>query len=89
MSTLQQCDEHDPKFARLPTREDVRRYLDAVAARNAARHADTWRRQRVVRRATLLLALCCSILQYYFLSIGVEIVSLPSFTVFIRSAILG
>ena len=89
MPTVQQFDEHDPKLTSLPTREDVRRYLYAVAARNAASHADTRRRQRVVRRATLLLALCFSILQYYFLSVGLEIVSIPSFTVFIRSAILG
>ena len=89
MSTVQQWDEHDPKLTPLLTREDVRRYLHAVAARNAARHAHTWRRQKVVRRATLLITLCLSILQYYFLSIGVEIVSLPSVIVFIRSAVLG
>jgi hypothetical protein len=89
MSTVQQCDEHDPKLTPLPTREDVRRYLHAVAARNAARRADAWRRQRVVRRAALLVTLCLSFLQYYFLSIGLEIVSISRFTVFIRSAILG
>lgn len=89
MSTVQQCDEHDPKLTPLPTREDVRRYLHAVAAQNAARHAETWRRQKVVRRATLLITLCFSILQYYFLSIGLDIVSISSFTVFIRSAIHG
>jgi hypothetical protein len=88
VSTVQQCDEHDPKLIPLLSREDVRRYLDAVSTRNAARHADTWRKQKVVRRATLLITLCLSILQYYFLSIGVEIVSLPSLTVFIRSAVL-
>ena len=86
MLLARQPQEHDPKLSPVRTREDVRQLLAAVAARNATAHSDIWRRQQLFRRATLLLVLCFSTLQYYFLSVGVEILAIPTLTVFILPA---
>jgi hypothetical protein len=67
----------------LRTREDVRRYVDAAAGGHLARHAAASRRQRLVRQVGLLSVLCFAVLQYYFLSIGVEILSMPNLIVFL------
>jgi hypothetical protein len=47
------------------------------------------RRKRLFRRATLLFLLCFSTLQYYFLSIGLEILSIPSLIVFVPTVAAG
>jgi hypothetical protein len=87
--TAQQQQEHAPNFGPLRTREEVRRYVAAHAARKAARHVGTWRTPQFFRRTTLLSVLCFSTLQYYFLSIGLEILSIPNLIVFVPTAGLG
>lgn len=68
----------------LRTREDVRRY---IAKRLASISLDDavvkgW---RAVGRAVLLLVLGYSAVQYYMLTVYVEILSLPEVTVFVAS----
>jgi hypothetical protein len=57
-------------------------YLAAIAAQNEARLAATLRKRKRFRQVGLLSLLCFSVLQYYFLSIGVEILSMPNLIVF-------
>jgi hypothetical protein len=68
----------------LRTREDVRRYVEHLRKRPVAKNLSVkcW---QVARRATLLSALCLAMLQYYFLSVGVDILSMPGVTVFVLS----
>jgi hypothetical protein len=87
--TAQRQPAYDPKLTPLRTRDDVRRYVGTLPARNAARQAGIVRRQQLFRRATLLSALCFSVLQYYFLSIGVEMLSIPNLIVFIPTVGAG
>lgn len=65
----------------LRTREDVRRYI-SEASTKSARDDLSIRRWQVAGRATLLVVLGYSVLQYYFLTVFVEILSLPDTTVF-------
>jgi hypothetical protein len=60
------------------THEDMRRH---GAKEAEASMADD--RQQVFRRAALLSVLCLALLQYYFFTIGLEIVSMSHLTVFI------
>jgi hypothetical protein len=87
--TAQRQEEYDPNFSPLRTAEEVRRYVAAHAPRNAARYANTLRRRKIFRRATLLFLLCFSTLQYYFLSIELEILSIPSLIVFVPTVGAG
>jgi hypothetical protein len=75
--------------APLRTREDVRRYVAAAAGGHLARHAAASRRQQLVRQVGLLSLLCFAVLQYYFLSIGVEILSMPNLIVFLPGSAPG
>lgn len=65
----------------LRSKEDVRRYIEQRSARNANDDPSV-RHWRVLGRATLLAVLTYSTLQYYFLHVLVEILSLPSLTTF-------
>ena len=65
----------------LRTREDVGRYI-SEASTKSARDDLGIRRWQVAGRATLLVVLGYSVLQYYFLTVFVEILSLPDTTVF-------
>ena len=68
----------------LRTLEDVKQCVAARVTQSASLQAKLARRQRLVRRAALLAGLGCSTFQYYFLSVGVHILSMPSLTVFLR-----
>jgi hypothetical protein len=63
----------------LRTREDVRRYLDAISGRIAAgsRATQLW---FTAKQGMWLLLLVAAFLQYYFLDILVQIESLPGIT---------
>lgn len=63
----------------------VPRNLDE-ARRDVAKSVARW---RAVGRATLLLVLGYSAVQYYFFSVFVEILSLPGITVFAALATAG
>lgn len=69
----------EPRFLR--TQDDVRRYVEQVAKRTAAA-APGVKRWHFARRATLLATLSFATLQYYLLSVGVVILSMPALTVF-------
>jgi hypothetical protein len=69
----------------LRSRAAVREYLDEVAQRHArkSKAAGRWRTAKAVTLATLgVLAL----LQYYFLDIMVQMVTMPQLTIFVRVA---
>ncbi|HEY7658259.1 MAG TPA: hypothetical protein VH881_15450 [Burkholderiales bacterium] len=63
----------------LRTREDVRRYLDAISERISAgsRATQLW---LTAKQGMWLLLLVAAFLQYYFLDILVQIDSLPGIT---------
>jgi hypothetical protein len=63
----------------LRTREDVRRYLDAISERisAASRATQLW---LTAKQGMWLLLLVAAFLQYYFLDILVQIDSLPGIT---------
>jgi hypothetical protein len=87
--TAQSREQFDPKLTRLRTRDDAKRYVGTLGARNAARQAKIVYTQQLCRRATLLSVLCFSVLQYYFLSIGLEILAMPNLIVFIPNVGAG
>jgi len=62
-------------------RGDFRKYMRALSPTSAFDHpnAEAW---RTAGRATLLAALGVLALQYYFLHVYVQILSLPAVTVF-------
>jgi hypothetical protein len=62
-------------------RGDFRSYMRALSPRSAFDdpNVEAW---QVAARAALLVALGVSALQYYFLRVCVEILSLPAVTVF-------
>jgi len=62
-------------------RGDFRSYMRALSPRSAFDHpnVEAW---QAAGRATLLVALGVLALQYYFLHVYVEILSLPAITVF-------
>ena len=72
----------------LHTREGVRQDL-GEAKQSAPAAEPSVERGKVARRAALLFALCLAVLQYYFMSVGEEILSLQSTTVFITPRIQG
>ncbi len=81
--------QQDPSVAALRTRDDVSRYVAARIAHTEARRADVRQTQQAFRRAMVVFGLSVSGLQFYFMSIGVEIMSLPSVTVFMRTTVAG
>jgi hypothetical protein len=89
VSTAQRQEEHNPNFTPLRTPEEVRRYVAAHAPRHAARYPNAVRRRKLFRRATLLFLLCFSSLQYYFLGIGLEILSIPGLIAFVPTVAAG
>jgi hypothetical protein len=86
---LAQYLEQDAKLTSLRTRDDVKRYVAERADRNASEHAALVRRQQVFRRAMLIVGLTLSMAQYGFFIVGVEILSIPSLTVFVPWARVG
>lgn len=64
------------------TREDARRYVHALAHKSG-RDLPSVARWRRAGQVTLFVLLGYSALQFYFLNVFVEILSLPSLTVFV------
>ena len=71
------------------TREDARRYVDGLLVRGNAPDLPSVRRWRLAAKATLLTLLAFSGLQYYFLNVFLEIMSLPGMTVFTGPITIG
>jgi hypothetical protein len=71
------------------TREDARRYVDGLLIRANALELPSVRRWRLAAKATMLTLLAFSGLQYYFLNIFLEIISLPGITVFTGPITIG
>jgi hypothetical protein len=69
----------EPRFLR--THEDVRRYVEQVGKRTLAADPSV-KRWHFARCAALFSVLCFAMLQYYFFSVGVTILSMPTLTVF-------
>ena len=67
----------------LRTREDIRKYVAEVATRNAAASVPRLERWKRLRLMSLFTLLCFAGLQYYFLTVGVEVLSMPRLTVFL------
>jgi hypothetical protein len=65
------------------TREEIRQSVENSLQAAAAAQERAVRRSQLVRRTTLLSLLCFSVLQFYFLSLGVELLSMPRLTVFV------
>ena len=74
---MRKKENHSPKRAR----GDFRKYMRALSPTSAFDHpnVEAW---HAAGRATLLVALGVLALQYYFLHVYVEILSLPAVTVF-------
>ena len=74
---MRKKEDHPPKRAR----GDFQRYMRALSPTSAFDHPniEAW---QAAGRATLLVALGVLALQYYFLHVYVEILSLPAVTVF-------
>ena len=70
----------EPRFLR--THDDVRRYVGEIGKRVAAADLSV-KRWHFARRATLFSVLSFAMLQYYFFSVGVAILSMPTLTVFV------
>jgi hypothetical protein len=70
------------------SREDMRRYLGELALKKAGDvpSVQAWQR---MRQATMFLLLAGAALQYYFLSVYLEILSLPGVVVFIPPIKVG
>lgn len=71
------------------TPEDVKRCIAERAELAVRGHASLLRRRQLFRRTAMLASLVCSTFQYYFFTIGLEILSMPSLTVFLAAARLG
>ena len=80
MRTARKQEITDPQFR---SRDDVKQYLYRKTARDHARYAELTLRRTAFRRVGLLSVLCFCVLQYYFLSIGLELVSMPKLLVFL------
>jgi hypothetical protein len=64
------------------TREDVREYLKEIAARKASDDPSV-QRWKMAKHATLLVVLSAAFLQYYFLDVALQIMSLRAVTYFV------
>jgi hypothetical protein len=71
------------------TREDVRDYINGLYIRGSGRDLPSVRRWRLAARATMGTALLYAALQYYFISVFIEIMSLPAITVFTGPIMIG
>jgi hypothetical protein len=69
--------------------EDVRRHIAARIDQTADVHASLLRRRQLVRRTAMFAGLFCSSLQYYFFTVGLEILSMPGLSVFVPVVRLG
>ena len=65
------------------TREDIRAYLEEVAAGQAAREAVLRRRWSMVKHMALYLSLALAFLQYYLVDALYQVVTLNQVTVFV------
>ena len=72
----------------LPAREDVRRPVEEAKETTPAAEPSV-ELGKVARRAMILFALCVAVLQFYFMNVGAEILSLQSTTIFITPRIQG
>ena len=64
------------------TDEDVNRYLAAKTSELACRRDEELSSRQRLRRVALAAALCLFSAQYYFFTVGVEILSMPTVAVF-------
>ena len=71
------------------TREDVRHYINGLYIRGSGRDLPSVRRWRLAARATMGTVLLCAALQYYFITVFMEIMSLPGITVFTGPIAIG
>jgi hypothetical protein len=78
-----------PKLGALHTLEDVKRHIAARVTSTAGVHASLLRRRQLVRRTAMIVGLFCSSSQYYFFTISLEILSMPSLTVFLPVVRVG
>jgi hypothetical protein len=69
--------------------EDVRRHIAARIDQTAGVHASLLGRRQLVRRTAMFAGLFCSSLQYYFFTVGLEILSMPGLSVFLPVVRLG
>lgn len=69
----------------LRSRAAVREYLDELAQRRSQTSAAA-RRWRTAKAATLAALGVLALLQYYFLDVMLQMVTLPQLTVFVRVA---
>jgi hypothetical protein len=74
---------------RIRTREDVRDYINGLYIRGNGRDLPSVRRWRLAARATMGTVLLYSALQYYFITVLIEIASLPGITVFAGPITIG
>jgi hypothetical protein len=75
--------------AKIRTREDVRDYINGLYIRGNGRDLPSVRRWKLAARATMGTVLLYSALQYYFITVLIEINSLPSITVFAGPITIG
>jgi hypothetical protein len=64
------------------TREDIRAVLKELSARKAGDDPSV-QRWKMAKRVTLLVVLSAAFLQYYFLDVALQIMSLPELTYFV------
>jgi hypothetical protein len=75
--------------AKIRTREDVRDYINGLYIRGNGRDLPSVRRWKLAARATMGTVLLYSALQYYFITVLIEINSLPGITVFAGPITIG
>ena len=64
------------------TPDDARRYIEALSSKSG-RDLPSVARWRRASQVTLLVLLAFSSLQFYFMNVFIEILSMPSLTVFV------
>jgi hypothetical protein len=75
--------------AKIRTRADIRDYINGLYIRGNGRDLPSVRRWKLAARATMGTLLLYSALQYYFLTVFIEIDSLPGITVFAGPIMIG
>jgi hypothetical protein len=73
-------------FAHIRTPEDARRYIDALSSKRG-RDLPSVARWRRASHVTLFVLVAFSGIQLYFMNIYIEILSMPSLSVFVLSGL--
>ena len=74
---------------RIRTRADIRDHINGLYIRGNGRELPSVRRWRLAAKATMGTVLLYSALQYYFITVFMEIDSLPGITVFAGPITIG